>query len=75
MSRITLLEDMLLALVSIPLLDRDSTFETYLVINFSIPFSWVEQKLRMTDKYRIETEFIALNIARTKFMFVTKQKV
>ena len=39
------LEDKLLVLVSVPLLDRDSTFEIYQVINMPIPYPWVEQEL------------------------------
>lgn len=54
------------AFISLPLLDRDNTSEIYQVINLPIPYSRVEQSLGANAKYKIETEFIALNLTRTK---------
>ena len=72
---VTFLEDKkLLVLVSISLLDRMNMFEIYQVINSTIPSHQVEQKLKKIAKYKIKTEFIALNPARTRFMLLTSEE-
>ena len=63
-------EDKKLLFLSISLLDRYDTFKIYQVINLPIPYPQVEQEFRALAKYKIETEFIALNLARTKFMLM-----
>ena len=60
--------------MSVPLLDRDSTFEIYLVINLPIPYPRTDQKMEAVAKYRLETEYIALNLARTKFMMLPEEE-
>ena len=68
---VTLMEgDKLLILMSVPLLDRDSTFEIYQVINLPIPYPRADQKVGAVARYRLETEYIALNLARNKFMML-----
>lgn len=69
---VTLLENKkLLVLMSIPLLDRESIFEVYQVVNLPIPYPQATQGLEAVATYRIETEYIAMNSARTKFMLLT----
>ena len=60
--------------MSVPLLDRDSTFEIYQVLNLSLPFPKPTPRLKAVARYKVETEFLVLNIARTKFMFLTKEE-
>ena len=68
---VTLMEgDKLLILMSVPLLDRDSTFEIYQVINLPIPYPRADQEVGAVARYRLETEYIALNLARNKFMML-----
>ena len=62
--------DKLLILMSVTLLDRDSTFEIYQVINLPIPYPRANQKVGAVAWYRLETEYIALNLARNKFMML-----
>ena len=70
---VTLLEDdKLLVLLSVPLLDRDSIFEIYRVMNLPLPYPREDQKLGAVARYKIETEFLALNLARTKFMLLSE---
>ena len=59
--------------MSVPPLDRDSTFEIYQVINLPIPYPRANQKMGAVARYRLETEYIALNLARNKFYDVTKR--
>lgn len=69
----TLLEDdKLLVLVPVPLLDRDSTFEIYQVMNLPFPYPKLEPEIRAVARYKVESEFVALNLARTKFMLLTQ---
>ena len=66
LSCITLVEEKkILALVPVPLLDRDSTFEVFQVINLPIPYPNPKQELGVVAKYKLEAECIALNLART----------
>ena len=53
--------------MSVPLLDRDSTFEIYQIINLPIPYPKADQKLGTVARYRLETEFLA----RMKFMMLS----
>ena len=72
---ITLVEEKkILALEPVPLLDRDSTFEVFQVINLPIPYPDPKQKLGVVTKYKLEVECIALNLARTQFMLLTKRE-
>ena len=72
---ITLVEEKkILALVPVPLLDRDSTFEVFQVINLPIPYPDPKQELGVVAKYKLEAECIALNLARTQFMLLTKRE-
>lgn len=65
----TLLEDdKLLVLVSVALLDRDSTFEIYQVMNLPLPYPKLRPKIGAVARYKVETEFVALSLARTEFM-------
>ena len=60
---VTLMEnDKLLILRSVPL------FEIYQVINLPISYPRTDQKMGAVARYRLETEYIALDLARTKFM-------
>ena len=65
----------LLVLMSVPLLDRDSTFEIYQVINLPIPYPRADPKMGAVARYRLETEYIALNLARNKFMILPEGEV
>ena len=72
---VTLIEnDKLLILMSVPLLDRDSIFEIYQVINLPITYSRTDQRMGAVARYRLETECIALNLARTKFMMLPEEE-
>ena len=72
---VTLIEnDKLLILMSVSLLDRDSTFERYQVINLPVPYPKTDQTGAVA-RYRLETEYIALNLARTKFMMLPEEEV
>ena len=72
---VTLMEnDKLLILMSVPLLDRDSTFEIYQVINLPISYPRTDQKMGAVARYRLETEYIALNLARNKFMMLPEEE-
>ena len=67
----TLFEDnKLLALMSFPLLDRDCT-----IYQIAHTQTRAGQKLGMIVKYRIETKFIALDLARKMFMLLTREEV
>ena len=63
-----------MAQVPVPLLHRDSTFEDFQVINLPIPYSDLKQELSIVAKYNLEAERIALNLARTQFMLLTKRE-
>ena len=67
-------EKKILALVPVPLLHRDSTFEYFQVIILPIPYSDLKQELGVVAKYNLEAECIALNLARTQFMLLTKRE-
>lgn len=54
--------DNLLVLVSLPLLDRKSTFEVFTVINLSIPYPEIDVMEGVVARY------IAFNVARTGFI-------
>lgn len=72
---VTLLENRkLLILMSIPLLDRESVFEIYQVINLPMPYPRGDQGSGMVARYKMETEYIALNPGRTKFMLLTAEE-
>lgn len=72
---VTLLENKkLLVLISIPLLDKDSTYEIYQVINLPMPYPKTNQKLEAIARYKVEWDFLALNLARTKFMLITSEE-
>ena len=72
---VTLLEkSKLLILMSVSQLNRDSTFEIYQVLNLLLPFPKPTPRLEAVARYKIEMEFLALNIARTKFMLLTKEE-
>ena len=72
---LTLVEEgKILAIVPVPLLDRDSTFEVFQVINLPIPYPNPNQKLGVVARYKLESECIALNLARTQFMLLTKSE-
>lgn len=60
--------------MSIPLLDRESIFEVYQVINLPIPYPQKEQGLGVVAKYQVETEYIVMNSARMKFMMLTAEE-
>lgn len=64
----SLFDDKLLILLSVPLLDKDSTFEIY---KLPIPYPQADQKLGAVALYKIETEFLVLNLPRTKFMLLS----
>ena len=72
---VTLMEnDKLLILMSVPLLDRDSMFEIYQVINLPIPYPRTDQKMGAVARYRLEIKYIALNLARSKFMMLPEEE-
>ena len=50
-------EDKILALVPVPLLDRESTFEVFHVINLPISYSNPKQKLGIVAKYKLEAVY------------------
>ena len=60
--------------MSVPLLDRDSNFEIYQIINLPIPYPRADQKLGAVARFRLEVEYIALNLARTKFMILPEKE-
>lgn len=43
-------------------------------MNLPIPYPRVHQSLGMVARYKIETEYIALNLARIKFMMLTVEE-
>ncbi len=47
-------EKKILALVPVPLLDRDSTFEVFQVINLPIPYPDPKQEFGVVAKYKLE---------------------
>ena len=64
-------DDRLLIMVSLPLLDTGSIYEVFKVINLPIPYPREKQGLGTVAKYKIETENIALDQTREKFMLLT----
>ena len=73
---ITLVEkDKILALVIVPLLDKEVTFQLLQVINLPIPYPNPKQKLGVVVEYKLEPESIAFNLARIKFMLLTKMEL
>lgn len=61
--------------MTILLLDRDGTFEVVQVINLPILYPGVEQEVGVVARYRIEMEYLALNLARTRFMILSMEEV
>lgn len=59
-----------LALVSVLLLDGESTLEVFHAINLPILFPKPSQVLWTVAKHKLESEYIDLNLARTKFMLL-----
>lgn len=73
---VTLLENSkLLVLMTVPLLHRDGTFQVFQVTNLPIPYPRVEQEVGAVARYRIETGYLALNLARTRFMVLFEEGV
>ena len=60
--------------MSVPLLNRDSTFEVYQVLNLPLLFPKPTPKLEAVARYKVEMEFFTLNIARMKFMLLTREE-
>lgn len=72
---LTLIEDgKLLIVVSLPLLDTGSIYEVFQVINLPIPYPHEKQGLGTVAKYKIESENIALDQTREKFMLLTSSE-
>ena len=72
---VTILENnKLLVIMSIPLLDREGTFEVYQAINLPVPYPRFETGAGAVAKNRLESNYIALNMARTKFMLLTDEE-
>lgn len=72
---VTLLEgSKLLVVTSLPLLDRNGLFEIYQVLNLPIPYPRVQERVEAVAKYQIKTEYLAHNLARTKFMLLTRDE-
>lgn len=59
--------------VLIPL-QRKSTSEVYKIINLSIHYPEVGWKRVVVTRYKLETENIAFNVARTKCMLLTSEE-
>ena len=49
-------------------------FEIYQVINLPIPYRRTDQKMGAVARYRLEIEYIALNLARNKFMMLPEEE-
>lgn len=72
---VTLLENRkLLVLMYILLLNRESIFEIYQVINLPILYPTGDQGLGMVPRYKVETECVTLNSGTTKFMLLTAEE-
>ncbi len=59
---VILLESKLIILVSVPLSNRDITFEIYQVLNLPLPYPKPTPRLEVVARYKVETEFLVLNI-------------
>ena len=57
----------LLTLVSLPLIDTNSRYELYQIINLPVPYNLT----RMTAQYELETNHLAVNIKRTQYMLLS----
>lgn len=64
----------ILVVVSIPLLDFSSNFEIFDVHNLQIPFN-ESQPTSLSAKYEIETNKIAFNPERTKYILLNEKDV
>ena len=67
-------EDKTFALIPVLLLDRESTFEVFQVMNLPIPSPNPKQKLGVVAKYKLKAESITFNLARTKSILLTKKE-
>lgn len=62
----------LIVFVSLPVLDRESTFEVFKVVNLLIPYPEIGVTGGVVAGYKLKAENIAFNEARTKFMLLKK---
>ena len=57
----------LLTLVSLPLIDTNSRYELYQILNLPAPYNLT----RMTGQYKLETNHLAINIKRAQYMLLS----
>ena len=72
-------EDKFLVIVSVPLLDRETTFEIYKVFNTTLPYynQSIPTELQpdIVAQYRLETSALAINAEKTKYMLLNSDKL
>ena len=72
-------EDKFLVIVSVPLLDRDTTFEIYKVSNTPLPYynQSIPTQLQpdIVVQYRLETFAVAINPEKTKYMLLNSDEL
>ena len=71
-------EDRFLVIVSVPLLDRETTFEIYKVFNTPLPYNQsipTELQPDIVAQYRLETSALAINAEKTKYMLLNSDEL
>ena len=72
-------EDRFLVIVSVPLLDRETTFEIYKVFNTPLPYynQSIPTELQpdIVAQYRLETSALAINAEKTKYMLLNSDEL
>ena len=72
-------EDKILVIVSVPLLDRNTTFEIYKVCNAPLPYynQSIPAQLQpdIVAQYKIETFALAINAEKTKYMLLNSDEL
>ena len=72
-------EDKFLVIVSVPLLDRETTFEIYKVFNTPLPYynQSIPTELQpdIVAQYRLETSALAINAEKTKYMLLNSDEL
>ena len=72
-------EDKFLVIVSVPLLDRETTFEIYKVFNAPLPYynQSIPTELQpdIVVQYRLETSALAINAEKTKYMLLNSDEL
>ena len=63
--------DKIYAMVDVPLLNSNSDFEVFKVIHLPIPFPNNATQEKTVERHKIETEGIAFNLVRTKFVMLS----